>query len=457
VTATTDIAVLAPGSDVSCAVGGDGQTRCWGVPGPGRFASDSEPASSVAQHAATVVDIGLNPIELVCRNNFCCGRDATTVRCWGPPVDPNHGDAIRNDGVANVPTRVAAGAAFALGSSHTCALDANGLGCWGANNYGQLGVGDDLDRYERVAVALSNVTHVTTNADRTCARTNGGVVYCWGRGYMGDVAETSGSLAPIAVDDSAMGPASAVATGEFFSCALDALGAAWCWGNASNGTCGSSATTCRVPTPVAGGLVFAELAAGQQHACGRTAGGALYCWGSGFSGRLGNDMTSGFSNVPLQVLGVAGVGTLAGVAQLALGDEHTCVRTTVGAIQCFGDGVAGKLGNAQTGDSGTPVDVMGVSGAQHLVCGENACMAQLVDDSWVGWGSSSNSVFGDLTTAQETTPVVAVYGLPMSSVALGRNFGCGTQADGSALCWGGVGSSARFARGFPVVNDVTLP
>src|SRR5438046_5485361 len=81
----------------------------------------------------------------------------------------------------------------------------------------------------------------------------------------------------------------AVNAGESHTCGVTAVGAAYCWGNNSNGRLGDGTTTDRLtPVLVAGGVSFAAVSAGVNFTCGVTAPGAAYCWGRNVTGELGD-------------------------------------------------------------------------------------------------------------------------------------------------------------------------
>jgi alpha-tubulin suppressor-like RCC1 family protein len=81
-----------------------------------------------------------------------------------------------------------------------------------------------------------------------------------------------------------------VTTGRSYACALDAEGAAFCWGrNAGNFGNGQKwQAIVPEPVPAASGLRFVSLAAGHHHACGVDREGLVYCWGGNAWGEVGN-------------------------------------------------------------------------------------------------------------------------------------------------------------------------
>jgi alpha-tubulin suppressor-like RCC1 family protein len=113
---------------------------------------------------------------------------------------------------------------------------------------GELGDGRLLSSSIPVVVkGLSDMRQVAGGLEHTCAVSNGGMVYCWGKGLQGQLGTggtpvfTKGPIA-LPIDDGR-----AVATGEAFSCAARARGVK-CWGaddhgQLGNGTIGTAIET----------------------------------------------------------------------------------------------------------------------------------------------------------------------------------------------------------------------
>ena len=94
-----------------------------------------------------------------------CALDDNGVVCWG---NDENGQTDVPDTLSN-PTQVE------TGRYHTCALDDNGAVCWGYNGDGQMDVPD----------TLSNPTQVSAGIKHTCALDDNGVT-CWGRNEAGE-------------------------------------------------------------------------------------------------------------------------------------------------------------------------------------------------------------------------------------------------------------------------------
>jgi alpha-tubulin suppressor-like RCC1 family protein len=232
--------------------------------------------------------------------------------------------------------------AVTLGRAHTCALSTAGrLKCWGLNGNGQLGNATTSNSAEPVEVVglPAAVRAVSAWYDHTCAVTGTGEVWCWGSnsdGQLGDSTNTDSSV-PVKVTglDAA---ATSVATGRWHTCAITDQGAVWCWGRndyTQLGRIGDENLGQSLPVPVvqlSEGVV--ALAVGGLHTCALTSTGGVYCWGSNMASQLGmDDHGVLFANTPDPTV-VKGLGS--GVAAIAAGFLHTCALTIKGAVICWG-------------------------------------------------------------------------------------------------------------------------
>ena len=149
-----------------------------------------------------------------------------------------------------------------------------------------------------------------------------------------------------------------IATGQNHTCALDEEGQAWCWGENLFGQLGdgSFAEVVSTPVPVIGEHVLTQIQAGGGMTCALDAVGYAWCWGANSYGQLGDGSKpfQGGSGVPVQVTGGHAFVSLAG------GSFHFCGLDITGAAWCWGRGLNGQLGNgANTPTTSTPVQVIG--------------------------------------------------------------------------------------------------
>ncbi len=202
-----------------------------------------------------------------------CAVDDNGVTCWG---NDSWGQSTVPAGLTNPRTVTA-------GTGHTCALDDNGVTCWGQNNYGQ----------STVAAGLVNPSAVAAGGQHTCAVDDNGVT-CWGNSGLTTV--PAGLVNP-----------SAVTTGDIHSCALDDNGVT-CWGSDS---WGQSTVPAGLTNPRA-------VAAGAVQSCALDDNGVT-CWG--------------YTTIPAEVVLVNPRAVAAGMLSCALDDNGvTCWGTTIATV-----------------------------------------------------------------------------------------------------------------------------
>jgi alpha-tubulin suppressor-like RCC1 family protein len=209
---------------------------------------------------------------------------------------------------------------IAVGRFHSCALlDDHTVKCWGYNHNGQLGLGDTATRGDAPgemgdslpAVALGTgrtALALTAGGDQTCALLDGGDVKCWGanengelgvgdKNHRGDGPGEMGDALP-RVNLGTGRHAKQVIAGEAHTCALLDDDTVKCWGlnvfgqlgfgdvlsrGAGPGQMGDALPTVRLGT----GRIARVLVAGAADTCAILDNGGLKCWGGGNEGQLG--------------------------------------------------------------------------------------------------------------------------------------------------------------------------
>jgi alpha-tubulin suppressor-like RCC1 family protein len=287
---------------------------------------------------------------------------------------------------------------------------------------------------EGEAVSLAAYTAIAAGDYHTCALTAGGGVRCWGSngyGQLGDGTTTDRST-PVDVSGLASG-VDAIAAGWRHTCALTAGGGVQCWGDNGWGQLGDGTTTDRMTPVDVSGLTSGvdAIAVSGSHTCALTAGGSVQCWGRNSYGQLGDGTTTD-RTTPVDVSGLT-----SGVDAISAGESHTCALTAGGSVRCWGCNNHGQLGDGTTTDRNMPVDVSGLtSGVDAIAAGDYHTCALTAGGGVQCWGDNAFGQLGDETTTDRNMPV-DVSGLTsgVDAIAAGRYHTCALTA-GGVKCWG---------------------
>jgi alpha-tubulin suppressor-like RCC1 family protein len=175
-----------------------------------------------------------------------------------------------------------------------------------------------------------------------------------------------------------------------------------------------------------------SISAGQYFTCMRTTTGAAQCFGQNNYGQLGDGTNADRTTA----VGVTGLSS--GVASLSGGAWHSCAVTDSGSVKCWGRNDWGNLGDGTTSTSYTPVDVSGLNATAVKVVTTNYSSCALTSVGGVKcWGYGGWGLIGDGTGSSRYTPV-DVSGMTSGVIALaaGGQHICAVKNTGALLCWG---------------------
>lgn len=360
---------------------------------------------------------------------------------------------------------------LALGSQHTCLLDAAGsVRCWGGDTFGQLGDGPSTRsdvasaRHAYPLELGERADAIVAGAFHSCALLKGGDVRCWGNSSFGQLG--LGQRANVGDDELPAAspplhfatPVKQLAAGANHTCALLGDGTVRCWGDNAFGQLGLG-TRANVGDdesaaslgPVTLEAPVVSLVAGQQHTCVLLEDGNVRCWGGNAWGQLGlaRNGNVGDDELPSSVSALA----LGGAARaISAGARHTCALLTDGTARCWGDNGSGQLGygHAQRiGDDEAPAS----AGPAHLGAGlaevraaDSRTCARYTDGSARCWGNDSRGQLGYAGALvfrpellPEALPALALAGPVERLFAQGQQT-CALGRDAGLRCWGDNGS-----------------
>jgi alpha-tubulin suppressor-like RCC1 family protein len=234
--------ISASGFTHTCAISNSGKTYCWGGAANGRLGDGQSSTTQttpvfVQDGVATGADTdGTNLINIKMistgRDHTCAISNSGKTYCWGYAGYGQLGDGQSSTDQTTpvlVQNGVATGAdtdganlinikMISAGGQHTCALSNSGKTyCWGYDSNGRLGNGASTGGTEQTPVFvqdgvatgadtdgtnLINIKAISAGRAHTCAISNSGKTYCWGKptdGRLGDGQTTTDQTTPVLV------------------------------------------------------------------------------------------------------------------------------------------------------------------------------------------------------------------------------------------------------------------
>jgi alpha-tubulin suppressor-like RCC1 family protein len=342
---------VAAGQDQTCGIRADGTLWCWGGGFSGELGIGSRDGRYTPSQVTSPAPGGWTSVTAG-QYFTCATRIGGTLWCWGNNGygELGIGSLTEQDLPQQVTTPAAGGwASVTAGFFHTCATRTDGtLWCWGYNSHGQLGLGNlttqDLPQQVTTPAPEGWASASATSAG-TCAVRTGGTLWCWGANNFGQLGlgSQTNQARPRQVTTPAADGWASVAAESMRTCALRTGGTLWCWGDNSEGELGLGNQTSQdlpqqVTSPAAAG--WAGVSGGFGSICATRTGGTLWCWGDNGYGELGIASHVTHLDLPRQVVSPAA----AGWASVAAGGWHACAIRTGGALWCWGDNGTGQLG-----------------------------------------------------------------------------------------------------------------
>jgi len=273
------------------------------------------------------------------------------------------------------------------------------LWVWGDNFYGELGLGDTMDRSSPVQLGTdTDWAQMSAGRRHVCGVKTSGQLWCWGAG------QGSGRLGLGAVDAS------------------------------------------RVPMRVGTDSDWSMVTSGTEHTCAVKTGGTLWCWGDDRAGRAGAG-TGMILTTPTRV------GAESDWTFVDLRSDHTCAVRGAGLLYCWGLNSEGQLGTGGGGNEsaparvGTDTDWRSVATGGSVTAGGGFSCGLKMDGSRWCWGQNGFlRRYGSGVGGSETSPLRIDAG-PWRSIALASQHGCGIQMDRSLWCWGANDQGQTGASG----------
>jgi alpha-tubulin suppressor-like RCC1 family protein len=128
-------------------------------------------------------------------------------------------------------------------------------------------------------------------------------------------------------------------------------------------------------------------------------------------------------------------------AAVTVGRNHSCVITTTGTVECWGDNSTLQLGNSVVQTASAPVVVQGLPANKKAVrlaeggTANHTCVVLEDGELWC-WGSNSRYQAQNRAASASSVPRKIVVNKKVADVAVGFDSTCLVNIDGEVQCWG---------------------
>jgi len=205
----------------------------------------------------------------------------------------------------------------------------------------------------------------------------------------------------------------AIDAGSDFCMAIDENNKLWAWGdNYRSRQLGNwSSTAEKVPVQVMTDYTFSAIATGSYYTLAIDESGNLLTWGNNTKGQLGNSTVTEYSNpmqIPLPVK----------LKSVAARDEYSLALDVDGHIWAWGDNSFGQLGDSTMENSSQPQKIAGNRKFKAIAAGRIHSLAIDTDDRLWGWGAS-HDIMLDGSGPYSPVPVPLLKDKKIKSIAAG--------------------------------------
>ncbi|MGD0945628.1 MAG: RCC1 repeat- and reductase domain-containing protein [Acidimicrobiales bacterium] len=288
-----------------------------------------------------------------------------------------------------------------------------------------------------------------------------GQVWAWGddlEGQIGVAGQWYQTMVPVEVGD--LGGAIAIAGGQNTGYAVLRDGSVWAWGDDSQDELGAGDQPREVPVQVRPLSKIVALDAGAFSVYALRRDGTVWAWGDNGLGQLGTGDPDPGPGTPHELTRLRGVTALAGGASngyallrdgtvWAWGDNSL---GQLGVPPCASP--SGPLSTCLF--SNVPVQVPGIAGAVALASGFDTAYALLGDGTVWAWGDNNLGQLGSGTHHPPSDTAVRVRGLDqVVAIAAGSETGYALDREGNLWAWG-YGAYGQLGDASATNSDVPV-
>ena len=308
------------------------------------------------------------------------------------------------------------------GTDFTLALKADGtVWTWGYNGYGQLGLGDNSNRYRPTQINIENVVDIAAGNNHALLVTADGKVYSFGSNSYGQLGRTGNTYTPQEIPN--LENIEKVSAGNYHSMAIDKEGNVYTWGYNQNGQLGDGTRISNsIPTKIKLTNIT-KIATKNNTSAAIDGDGNLYTWGYNSYGQQGISIDNIYT--PRKVP------TLEQIIDIAVENNTIIVLDKKGEVLSSGYNTYGNLGNNATQtrksfdkviekyetittgegeETQTTTTPIYLSGVKSIQAGNEFAVAIKEDGTAISWGYNGYSQSSNGTTTSNLLPVDLKYG-----------------------------------------------
>lgn len=263
----------------------------------------------------------------------------------------------------------------------------------GNNKYGQLGLGDKLDRYiptEIKSLENKNIIRIIGGQYHTFAINKNGNVYVFGFNLSGELGLGNSNNQFVPVKNNILNnfPYEEIKT-AYFQNFLLINGKLYVWGSNLSGQLGLSDCEDRyIPTEVEffskNEIKIKNVYTGHSHNFATTTENILYVWGSNLFGELGlGENAEEIHYTPVELKFFRGIP----IKDIKTNSNSTFVLTEDGKLYSFGYNGSGQLGLGHRNNINIPQRVIANNKSiEKIITGRESIIVVTTDGSFYGWG-----------------------------------------------------------------------
>ncbi len=279
----------------------------------------------------------------------------------------------------------------------------NTLTNWGGNTYGELGNGTNMGSSSPVNYptinALKKVSTSKNGSPFSLFLKNDGTVWACGNNSYGQLGlgDTLDRLIPTQIPG--LTNISEISAGNSFAAVLKSDGTIWVWGNNQNGQLATGDTLRRLsPFQIPSLTNFVDVKAGSGGSIMALRNDStVWNWGYNIYGQLGNGTTIG-SKIPLQVT------TLSQIVKIENGMHSEYALKSDGNLYSWGWNAFGKLGNGNSTNISLPALTLAPPNIKDISAGPTSCLALKSDSTVWSWGWNFFGQLGLGNTINKSIP-----------------------------------------------------